>query len=110
MWQRFFAFFRSRLFKWSAGLLLFMIIAILLCNYWIIRSTSDQLYSEVENIPANDVGLVLGANKTSRWGGENLFFKYRIEAAVALFKAGKIRHIIVSGDNHIREYDEATDM
>jgi SanA protein len=83
---------------------------LIISNYWIVKSTAAQLYSDVESIPENDVALVLGANKTSHWGGENLFFKYRIEAAAALYKAGKIKHIIVSGDNHIKEYDEATDM
>jgi SanA protein len=85
-------------------------VIVLLCNYWIIRNTRCQIYSDINSVPANDVALVLGANKNSRWGGENLFFRYRIDAAVALFKAGKIKHIIVSGDNHIKEYDEATDM
>jgi SanA protein len=52
---------------------------------------------------------VLGANKNA-FGGRNLFFEYRVDAAAQLFKAGKIQHIIVSGDNHIDSYDESTDM
>ncbi|MBN8697880.1 MAG: YdcF family protein, partial [Bacteroidetes bacterium] len=56
------------------------------------------------------IGLLLGANKKSSRGGDNLYFKNRIKAASDLLKAGKIKHIIVSGDNHIKEYDEATDM
>jgi SanA protein len=110
MRQRILSILRSRLFKWSCGLFLSLVALLFICNYWIIRSTAAQLYSDTEKIPANDVALVLGANKASRWGGENLFFRYRIEAAAALYKAGKIKHIIVSGDNHIKEYDEATDM
>jgi SanA protein len=53
---------------------------------------------------------LLGASKKTSRGNDNLYFKYRIEAASKLYKAGKIKHIIVSGDNHIKEYDEATDM
>src|SRR5262249_21237950 len=34
----------------------------------------------------------------------------RIDAAVALHQAGKVRHLLVSGDNHIKSYDEPTDM
>jgi SanA protein len=43
-------------------------------------------------------------------GRNNLFFTHRIEAAAALFKAGKVRHLIVSGDNGRQEYDETTAM
>jgi SanA protein len=96
--------------KWFILSCIFLSLSVLLSNYWVIRSTNRQLYSEVAGIPANDVGLLLGASKTTRIGNPNLFFSYRIEAAAQLFKAGKIKHIIVSGDNHKKEYDEATDM
>lgn len=96
--------------KWFFLCFIFLFFVILLCNYWVIRSTRQQLYSKTADIPANDVGLLLGASKTLKSGYANLFFKFRIEAAVELFKAGKIKHIIVSGDNHKTEYDEATDM
>ena len=100
----------KKILKWSS-LLLFILVALVIgCNYFIINSTASQLYSGTDKIPSNDVGLLLGASKTSKSGRTNLFFKYRMEAAQELFKAGKIRHIIVSGDNHKMEYDEATDM
>ncbi|MCK6648786.1 MAG: YdcF family protein [Bacteroidia bacterium] len=89
---------------------LLLLISIVGSNYWVIHSTRSQLYSEVDTTPQNDIGLLLGANKKSSRGGDNLYFKNRIKAASDLFKAGKIKHIIVSGDNHIKEYDEATDM
>lgn len=79
------------------------------CNHWVISSTSGQLFNTIESTPNRKVGLLLGTNKS--WHGtENPYFKYRIDAAVALFKAGKIKHIIVSGDNHVSYYDEAKDM
>jgi SanA protein len=49
--------------------------------------------------PANDVALVLGTSKKTARGNPNLHFIQRIEAAVELFKSGKVRHLIVSGDN-----------
>ncbi|MCW3072200.1 MAG: putative rane protein [Bacteroidetes bacterium] len=99
----------KRIFKWAGYLVLFTGIIILFCNAWIIKSTKSQIYNDVSKIGARTVGLVLGTNKFSR-GKPNLFFNYRIEAAVQLFKAGKIKHIIVSGDNSKEEYDESTDM
>ena len=43
-------------------------------------------------------------------GRQNLYFRYRIEAAAELFHTDKVRHILVSGDNSIDTYDESTDM
>lgn len=100
----------KKAFKWTSLLLTLVGVFIISSNYWIIKSTKKQLYTDVNLIPKNDVAILLGASKTLRNGHENLFFKYRIDAAVELYKAGKIRHIIVSGDNHKKEYDEATDM
>lgn len=95
-------------------ILLFTIIAsvviIVLCNIWIVRQTKSQIYSDITIVPENKVGLVLGTSKYFTNGTGNLFFKYRIVAAAELFKANKIKHIIVSGDNHILEYNEAADM
>jgi SanA protein len=96
--------------KWSALTLLLVSALIVISNYWVIKSTKAQLYSNINEIPENDVALLLGASKTTVRGNDNLYFAYRIEAAATLFKAGKIKHIIVSGDNHKKEYDEATDM
>jgi SanA protein len=76
----------------------------------VIKSTSPQIFNDVSKIEARTVGLVLGTSRLNRYGKSNLYFKYRIEAATALFQAGKIKHIIVSGDNSHKEYDETTDM
>ncbi|NNM95343.1 MAG: DUF218 domain-containing protein [Bacteroidia bacterium] len=79
------------------------------CNHWVIQSARSSLYSSADSIPYRRVGLVLGANKM--WhGAENPFFKNRIEAAATLMKAGKVKHLIVSGDNHSNNYDEPLDM
>jgi SanA protein len=106
--------FFSRLFSKKAfigiGLtLICLLIAVIACNIWVVRSTQKYMFSDVGSIPEGKIGLLLGASKTAH-GGDNLYFLYRIDAAVALYKAGKIRHFIVSGDNHKKEYDEATDM
>ena len=90
-------------------LLCVTIIAILTCNLWVINSTKNQLYSDMATLPFRKTGILLGTNKSWR-GTENPYFKYRITAAVDLFRAGKIKHIIVSGDNHLTYYDEAKDM
>ena len=85
--------------------------AMLFCNRIIIRDTQASVYDNVDSIPMNRVGLLLGTSKKNIVSGhENYFFKYRIEAAAELYKKGKIERIIVSGDNSRKEYNEAEDM
>ena len=79
-------------------------LGIVFSNVWIKQSTKNNIYDDQSSIPFNSVGLLLGANKRTS------YFHYRVEAAVKLFKQGKIKHILVSGDNHTSSYDEATDM
>jgi SanA protein len=99
----------TKIVRWLIAFLILGVCSIWACNYWVISSTRNQLYKNVDTIPFRKVGVVLGTNKIWR-GEENPYFKHRIEAATALFKAGKIKHIIVSGDNHISYYDEPKDM
>jgi SanA protein len=96
--------------KWGLIFSLFLLAVVVTSNYWIIKSTKSQIFNDVCKIEPRTTGLVLGTSRLNRYGRPNLFFKYRIEAAASLFKAGKIKHIIVSGDNSKTEYDETTDM
>lgn len=74
------------------------------------RAAAGRMFSSVETMPAGEVGLVLGTSKTTPSGNPNLHFKQRIRAAAALYHAGKVQHLLVSGDNHVAGYDEPTDM
>ncbi len=95
-----------------AGILLALIgfITTFWANKHIKNKAEKYIYTSVDSIPDNAVGLVLGTVKNQKNGKPNLYFVYRINAAVELFKAGKVKHFIVSGDNHIEGYDEPEDM
>lgn len=100
----------KRLFIWGIVGVALVLSVIAWSNKHIEKTAAQNMYAELDSIPANNVGLVLGTSRYVKSGGENLYFKYRIAAAVALFKAGKVKHLLVSGDNHIKEYDEPQDM
>ncbi len=102
--------FIRRFWKLCLGGLIVFTAILLLSNYWIKHQADGLTYDSAEEIPYNRTGLVLGTSKKVRGGGENLFFKYRMEAVADLYKAGKINFIIVSGDNSIVEYNETRDM
>lgn len=52
----------------------------------------------------------MGTSRRVSSGHSNYYFTYRINAAVELFKSGKIDYILVSGDNGTKEYNEPRDM
>ena len=92
------------------GLLFACMVFILLCNLWVVYCTREFNYFSIENLPSNDVALVLGTSRNTEKGKENLFFKYRMEATARLFKVGKIKDISLSGNNDSRYYNEPLDM
>ncbi len=88
-----------------------LISALVLSLPWSVISwtTKDILYRDIDLIPANEVGLLLGT--TPRVNGmNNIFFTTRIEAAKTLYERGKIHHILVSGDNSTKAYNEPEAM
>lgn len=76
----------------------------------VMYSSSPKQYSDVSKIPYNRVGLALGTNPLAPSGNMNYYFKYRIDACERLYKAGKVSKILVSGDNHSKDYDEPSCM
>ncbi|MES2134069.1 MAG: ElyC/SanA/YdcF family protein [Bacteroidota bacterium] len=100
----------KRFFKWATFICVSCLFLLIISNYWINTSTASQLYTEAEKIPPHKIGLVLGASKHTIHGGHNLYFDFRIQAAYALFKSKKVQYLLLSGDNHIKGYDEPSDM
>jgi SanA protein len=78
-------------------------------NFTAVWGSRGRLFSDVADLPPTEVGLVFGT--TDRVSGrENLYFRYRIDAAVRVWKSGKIKTLIVSGDNRSQYYNEPEKM
>lgn len=101
---------RKRAWLGLAGLLLTIVVGMAICDVLTVSTASGRLYDRVGDIPARRVGLLLGTAPKHENGGTNLYFVYRVDAAAELYKAGKVDRIIVSGDNHVREYSEPDEM
>lgn len=86
------------------------LIVIILINISITYKAKNYLFDDISNIKKNKVGLVLGSAKYTTQGNVNLYYKYRLEAAFQLYKSGKIKCILISGDNSRKDYDEPTDF
>lgn len=102
-------FIRKFFFSFSMIIVL-TILGIYFLDLRIEKSTEPFVYDDLYDIPHNQVGLLLGTSKQLRNGHTNLYFKYRIDAAVRLYKANKINFILVSGDNSLKSYNEPRDM
>ncbi len=97
--------------KWTIGSFVLLVVFIFFSNWIIISSAKKTIYSTVSETPeGNKVALLLGTSRYTVRGTTNLYFKYRINAASELYHSGKIKHIIVSGDNSLKEYNEPKQM
>jgi len=85
-------------------------ISLIGCYLWVNVQTQNRLYADINAVPNQNVALLLGTVKRLRHGRLNRYFQYRINAAVQLYHAGKIKHIIASGSNHTKSYNEPLDM
>ena len=93
----------SKLLIWT---LIFIVLSIFYCNWRINHVSKDYIYTHIDSIPKNKVGIVLGTSKYLKNGTTNYYFKYRIDAAAKLYNKRKIEYIIVSGDNGLISYNE----
>ena len=58
-----------------------------------------DLFDDPAKLPDVDVALVLGTAPIGPEGGPNVYFVHRLDAAAALWQAGKVKYLVVSGDN-----------
>ena len=91
-------------------LIILSLVSILWANSTINKQTESRMYSDTDSIPENNVGLLLGTSKFMRNGNSNQYFENRISATIQLYKAGKIKNVVISGDNSKKDYNEPEDM
>jgi SanA protein len=97
---------RRLLLPLFVGFLLLGVTLVTLCNQHILSANRDRLFDQVGAIPAKKIGLVLGTSQFLRGGSPNLHFANRIAAAAEIYRTGKVRHLLVSGDNRRSNYNE----
>lgn len=72
----------------------------LYCSRKVSRDAEGKTYDAVSALPYNHVGLLLGTCKTLKDHTTiNPFWKYRLQAAYEIWKAGKIQKLLISGDS-----------
>jgi len=88
---------------------MFLFLLIISLNIYIKISTKNKIFSKLENISASYTALVLGA-KVYKNGDLSGILKDRLDAALELYKAKKIKRFLLSGDHGKTNYDEVNQM
>ena len=101
--------FRTKIKKvlYFLGLLMVLILGLIFfVDFYVAYKTKEFTYNSTDEIPFKKVGLLLGTAKYQKLRGVNLYYQYRIDAAVNLYKSGKVSYLLISGDNAIMSYNE----
>lgn len=72
------------------------------------HAVADSRVRTVADVPARDVAVVFGAGL--RDGRPTPYLAHRLDAAVTLYRTGKVKVVLVTGDNSRVEYDEPDAM
>ena len=85
---------KKKLFYITLIIAILCVISIFICDWTIKKNAVSCIYTEISDIPANNVGLLLGTSPKLKSGNNNLYFNY----------------ILISGDNRKEEYNEPEEM
>ncbi|MEZ5427183.1 MAG: ElyC/SanA/YdcF family protein [Pyrinomonadaceae bacterium] len=96
----------------SAGVILIGLLTLGLINKYVQSTVAGKLETSMTEIPAEDpprIAIVFGARV---WEGGRLSDALydRVITAVELYRAGRVKKILMSGDNPTQDYDEPTAM
>ena len=77
------------------------LVLMLICNQIVMNNAEGKAFSEIDSIKYNKVGVLLGTPPKARITKvKNYFFIYRLDAAEQLYRVGKIKQILISGDEN----------
>lgn len=97
----------SKAVKIGGILIGLVLLLIIICNVIVVTAGAGKCYDDLDAIPHNTYGLLLG---TGRGSNPSPYYDARVQAAIDLYHAGKIDAVIVSGENLYDDYFEVDTM
>ncbi len=92
-----------------AATVLIPLAALALIEIQLLATARGQVYREVAAVPTRQVAIVFGAQVLP--GGQlSVALAHRVDAAIVLYRAGKVRQLLMTGDNREDNYDEPDAM
>lgn len=91
-----------------AAVSLMLVVAGLLAgsDAWVRALGGNHCHARLQDVPLARVAVVLGCSERLANGRLNRFFRHRIGAASELYRQGRVKGLIVSGDNRRKDYNE----
>lgn len=100
----------KKIFKFFVALLIYILIFTIVVPFNMLRVLdryyNNLIYSSVEKIPETRVAVVFGAGLSNQGTEPSPILADRINSAIELYKAGKVKKILMSGDNRFPNYNE----
>ncbi len=90
------------------GGLSILLVAVILCGGFLVGvrwQFDSSIYTDVAAAPSEPVALVFGGGIYAD-GRLSPMLQDRMDTAIQLYQAGKVRKLLVSGDNRFLDYDE----
>jgi SanA protein len=94
---------------WGLVLALLLAVGLLVLWLWAFWRYQRRVYERVEDVPQRPVALVLGA-AVHPDGRLSAVLQDRVDAGIALYRAGKVERLLFSGDNRFDHYNEPQRM
>jgi SanA protein len=92
----------------AAIVLSLCIIVLVISRIYSAERAKDQIYT-LENVPEKPVAIIFGA-WVDPHGNPSAMLADRVELGAKLYHAGKVRALLLTGDNHIETYNEPEAM
>ena len=100
---------KSLLFPWrvAIGLLILpSIVTPIALNYYVRLVTNNYLRTDLAQTPATPIAVVFGAGVWED-GTPTPMLADRVQAAIDLYKAGRVSKLLMTGDNSTKYYNES---
>lgn len=88
----------------------FVVLAAFFCVCIILNIAKYEVYTTETLQTKNATAILLGTGKFLKNGRINQYYRSRVDTAVELYKLGKIKTILISGDNSKLDYNEPFDI
>ncbi len=100
----------KKIFRGLSALIIMIALIVFSLDRYISYKTSPFIYEKLTDLPSQQVGVILGTSKYYRSGGLNQYYQNRIRGAINAYNSGKVRYLLVSGDNAQHSYNEPRTM
>lgn len=90
-------------------LLVLLFVAVVLPCAWTYLRFQSRVHDDLASVPSAPVAIVFGAGLQSN-GEPSPLLAHRIDAAIELYRRGKVQTLLMSGDSRAANYDEVGAM